>query len=266
VLTSTATIEVERRWHRWIERRTARWDSGHIVNSRALAEHVERAFAVPRERIHVVPMALERFPTRVDRAAARRQFEIGDDEFAVLWAGRFDPVKRMDLILDVARGLASGPFRFLLAGDGPIRAEIEASLAARPAPAALLGWMDDLSPVLSAADAFLFPSLTEGTPNAVLQAMAAGVPVVGSDIPALRELAGDEGRIRLVSGSSSRVYADELRRLRDDASAREQLATQSQAWARENLDFSKLVAATIAVYERVLAASKPAQATSTRES
>src|SRR5262245_23746419 len=71
VVTSTATIEVERRWHRWIERRTAGWDRGHIVSSRALAEHVRTAFRVPAKRVHVVPMSLERFPQLVDRATAR---------------------------------------------------------------------------------------------------------------------------------------------------------------------------------------------------
>lgn len=255
VLTSTATIEVERRWHRWIERCTARWDRGHVVNSRALADHVASAFALPRERIHVVPAALERFPQPHDRRSARAGLGVGDAEFAVAWAGRFDPVKRLDLLLAMARQLAGEQVRFLLAGDGPLRGAIQ---AAAPPNVRLLGWLDDLSPLLAAADALVFPSQTEGTPNAVLQAMAAGVPILGSDIPSLRELAAGGDRLRLVPGASPEVWSAELRRLRDDPAERRRLGRAAAQWASESLDHDRLVSATIAVYRRAVQPCPPA--------
>lgn len=254
VVSSTATIEVERRWHLRLERWTARLDCGHIVNSAALAAHVREAFRIPPERIHVVPPFVDPWPTRVDRAAARRLLDLPPDTFVVLWAGRFDPVKRLDLLLDAAARLPEPDWRFVLAGDGPLRGAIEQRVARESQltqRVRIAGWLDDLSTALSAADVFAFPSLTEGTPNAVLTAMAAGVPVVGSAIPSLRELSDDDERLLLEAGDAA-AWARALSRLRADAALRAGIAERAARWAAENLSLDRTVAATIRVYERIL--------------
>jgi glycosyltransferase involved in cell wall biosynthesis len=254
VVSSTATIEVERRGHLRLERWTARLDRGQIVSSAALAQHVRTSFRVPAERIHVVPPFVDPWPTRVDRAAARRSLDLPPDAFVVLWAGRFDPVKRLDLLLDAAARLPAADWRFVLAGDGPLRSTIESRVAREPMLAQrvqLTGWLDDLSPALCAADVFAFPSLTEGTPNAVLAAMAAGLPVVGSAIPALHELSGAEERIMLVQDGAD-AWAQALAQMRSDDRLRKGFADRASTWAAANLSAARTVAATIEVYERVV--------------
>lgn len=257
VVTSTATIEIERRWHLAGERLTAGMDRGHIVNSQALAAHVAARFAVPRERIHVVPPLLDRVPRRIARGDARQQLSLPDDAFVAAWAGRFDPVKRLDIAIHCMELIVDAPCHLLLAGDGPARPQVEVFVQRSPARERvhLLGWQDDLGPVFSAADVFLFPSLTEGMPNAVLQAMVVGLPVVGSDIPALRELSGDEQRLLLIPGHAPEDYALTLENLRQDAGWRQTLGRRATEWARANLDPQKSVNATMAVYERVLRAT-----------
>ncbi len=254
VVTSTATIEVERRWHLIVERCTAGMDRGHIVNSRALAAHVTDAFQLSPEHIHVVPPLLSALPQCFDRGVARRGLGLPDDAFVVLWVGRFDPVKRLDIAIRCAEMLADVPCRLVLVGDGPARPLVEN--LARRSPVGerihLLGWHNDLGPALSAADAFLFPSLTEGMPNAVLQAMAFGLPIVGSDIPALRELAGENKRILLVGGHEADKYAAAMRHLREDAEVRRALGRRAAEWARAHLDPNEAVRATLSVYKRVL--------------
>jgi glycosyltransferase involved in cell wall biosynthesis len=86
----------------------------------------------------------------------------------------------------------------LLAGDGPARAALEADAAARRLPAGtvrFLGQLDRpaLSRVLLDADIFVQPSLTEGFPKASLDALAHGLPVIGSDVGAARALIGSAG-------------------------------------------------------------------------
>ena len=254
VVTSTATIEVERRWHLMVERCTASLDRGHIVNSRTLADHVARNFTVPRKRIHVVPPSIDAVPERIERDRARAQFGLPTDAFVVLWVGRFDPVKRLDIAIRCAELLAKQCCHLLLAGDGPARDRIEmiAQRSSARQSIHLLGWQSDLAPALSAADTFLFPSLTEGMPNAVLQAMAFGLPVVGSRIPALRELAGDEERILLVAENTADDFAARLLQLYEDPEIRRELGRRAANWARTNCDLRRTVQATLAVYERVL--------------
>lgn len=254
VVTSTATIEVERRWHRHLERLTARLDQGHIVNSPALADHVVRVFRVPPERVHVVPPSLAAWPREMDQATVRSALDIPPGEFVVAWVGRFDPVKRLDLLIRCAELVRDRPVRFLLAGDGPARGAVEKTLRQSSAQSVvrLLGWQDDVVPVLRAADVFLFPSRTEGMPNAVLEAMACGLPIVASALPALRELAGDGSRLRLVAGDRPQDFAAALRTLLADEAARRAIGDAAATWAAENLDPQATTAAVLRVYEHVL--------------
>jgi glycosyltransferase involved in cell wall biosynthesis len=254
VVSSTATIEVERRWHRVMERLTARMDAGHIVNSGVLGEHVIRAFHVPRERLHVVPPSLVEWPRELDRAAARAELRMPADEFVVAWVGRFDPVKRLDLLVRCAEMVRDQSVRFLLAGDGPARSSVERMLEGSSAQAKvrLLGWRDDVVPLLRAADLFVFPSRTEGMPNAVLEAMACGLPIVASDLPVLRELAGDGERLRLVASDDPQDYASAVDELQVNEAARRELGAGAAAWARRHLDSQGTTNAVLGVYEHIL--------------
>jgi glycosyltransferase involved in cell wall biosynthesis len=254
VIGSTATIEVERRWHRWAELLTARVDRRHIVTSVALADHVARAFLLPRRRIRIVPPALDPPAQRVDRAAARAALGVLPQEFVVLWAGRFDPVKRVDLVIRCAEIMSVVPSRFLIAGDGPDRLRVEQAvrLGSAAGRVHLLGWRDDLDPLFAAADCLLFPSRTEGMPNVVLQAMAAGLPVVASDIPALRDLSAGGRRLVLVAGDEPQPFARALLDLREHPAERTALARAAANWAAANLDPQRTLTALTRVYRQTL--------------
>jgi glycosyltransferase involved in cell wall biosynthesis len=254
VVSSTATIEVERRWHRWLELATGRMDRGHIVGSVSVAEHVVRAFWLPRRHVRIVPPSLDPWPRQIPRAEARAALGALDSEFVVAWVGRFDRVKRLDLLIRCAEIMTAVPARFVLVGDGPERVAVEQMLRLSNAARIvhLLGWRTEVGPVLSAADAFLFPSLTEGMPNAVLEALACGVPVVGADLPVLRELGGNGERIRLVRGNEPREYAEALMKLREDEAGRLALGRRGAEWARAHLDPAATVAATLRVYRAIL--------------
>ncbi|MBI5865660.1 MAG: glycosyltransferase [Planctomycetes bacterium] len=261
VVSSTATIEVERAWHAWAERWTATWDRGHLVNCAALADHVRSRFRVPNSRIFTIPPCVDPWPTAIPRDQARKTLGLPNDAFVTFWAGRFDPVKRVDWLVDCAAQTTSSRWVVLLAGDGAQREAIQRriqreNLATR---VRLTGWLEDLSAALSAADVFAFPSLTEGMPGAVLTAMAAGVPVAASDIPAHRELAGDAGRIHLVSGDQ-RAWLSALQQLEVDAGRRATLADAARAWAAANLDPARTTAETISAYRKALRPPEPAGA------
>lgn len=253
VVTSTATVEVEKHWHRWIERITHRLSAAHIVNSAALADHVRRDLRIPSQRIRVIPAFLD--PADIPpRDAARARFGVAEHEFVVAWVGRFDAIKRLDVVIRCAEIMSDRPCRFLLAGDGPDRASVERLIRTGSAGrrVTLLGWVENPYEVLAAADAFVFPSRTEGRPNAVMQAMRAGLPIVASDIAAHRELAGDPARLIVISGDAPADYARMLTQLMDDTMARAALASRAREFATRTFDPETAIRELISIYQDVL--------------
>lgn len=278
VITSTATIERQQAWHVLAERLTHHFSSAHLVNSAVLAEEVRRRFGAPMNKIRIVPPFLDRVELP-DRTQLRAQYELAEHEFVVAWLGRLDAVKRVDLVIRCAEILSDRPCRFLIAGDGPQREAVERTIRTSSAArrVRLLGWVDRPYDVLCAADAFLFPSLTEGQPNALMQAMRAGLPIVASDIPAHRELAGlrpaapaemphrpivgdpaeQAARMILIPGDEPAEYAGVLARLIEDASLRTMLGRQAMDYALRAFDPDAAIDALLAVY-REFAASRSA--------
>jgi starch synthase (maltosyl-transferring) len=254
VIGSTATIEVERRWHLRAERLTARVDRMHIVNSVAVAEHVRRVFGLPASKIAIVPPSVEPIAERPTREAAREALGIPEHEFVVLWVGRIDPVKRLEIVVRCAEIMSAAPSRFLVAGDGPARDELERAvrLSSAARRVHLLGWRDDTPRLMAAADALMFPSLTEGMPNAVLEALAAGLPVVASDIPSLRELANDGAPLVLAKNDEPIAFAGALRSLADDPAGRSERGRLAAEWAEERPGPARTNRAVLSAYRRVL--------------
>lgn len=198
IITSTATIEIERRWHLWLEALTGGISDLHLVNSSAVADHVVRDLGFRSSHVVVWPNGLDISAIDETPPADRAEFGIGDAEKLVVWAGRFDRVKDLPTWLrSIDRVRRVLPVRGLLIGDGAERPRIQRTVREMglESVVVLAGWRGDVVSWLKAADVLLFPSRTEGSPNTILEAMACECPVVASDIPACRSLLvpGDEG-------------------------------------------------------------------------
>jgi glycosyltransferase involved in cell wall biosynthesis len=168
-----------------LARRFARWTSGVAATSEELAARIRAAS--PGIPVHVIANGLRigGRPGAAERGAARAALGIPEEALVVAFLGRLSPEKAPEVLLRAARGTGS---LVLLAGDGPCRAALEAEAAGTGTR--LLGFVADVGPVLAAADVLALPSRTEGLPMAVLEAMAAGVPVVASAVGSLPEVLG----------------------------------------------------------------------------
>lgn len=122
----------------------------------------------------------------------KREFDIPSGYKTVVHVGRFTPQKNHSKVVNVAQSYLA-EYRetcFILAGRGPLRNEIEASVKAKGLASnfRFVGSRPDIPRIMKSADAFLFPSAWEGLGVVVVEAVAAGLPMVVSDLPAIREI------------------------------------------------------------------------------
>lgn len=255
VITSTVTIEMERRWHRAIESLSCSLSDLHIANSQAVADHLRLDLGFPSQQIVVVPNAVD-FDA-MDRVAPVPKSSLGVPENAALivWAGRMDPVKNLEVWIDVVTTLATeAPVHGLLLGDGPERPRIRALIENRRASQCitLAGWREDVAGVLKSADLFLFPSRTEGSPNALLEALCCGCPVVTGDAPACAELIRAAGTGRLCHHDDTQTFIEHARHLLADRETARREAQAAARTLRARHNFTAVLAAWRAVYDRFL--------------
>jgi len=153
----------------------------------------------------------------------------------VLFLSRLERAKGVfDFVEAVARlGTEGAGARFVIGGEGPERAPLERELARLQleGQASLPGWLKGPQKLaaLAAADLFVFPSHVEGFPNTLLEAMAAGLPVVASDVGAVRELVTDGETGLLVPAGRSDALAAAMARLIREPALRQRLGAAARA-------------------------------------
>jgi glycosyltransferase involved in cell wall biosynthesis len=260
VVTSHGTdlnLTVRSRALRWLARRVALGADACLGVSHAMVERF-LALGVPAERVRYVPLGVEAGGPE-GPAPARA----GGGPFAVWYVGGLTRNKSVETLVRAHAELARRGRRATLTvvGSGPeepalraLASELGLGDAVRfpgPKPPA------EIPALLAGADALVLPSRTEGRGLVLLEAMAAGVPVVASDIPGPREivLEGETG-LRFPAGDASRL-ADALERLLSDEALRARLVRGGRALiAREGLTTAASAERHLEVYRAVLAGAR----------
>jgi glycosyltransferase involved in cell wall biosynthesis len=213
---------VKREILRWVDNLSARCAGVRFVAcSNFVAKSGREALGIPRARIQVIYNSLR--PAQVVSTAeaasrVRQELRLSSDAFVYANVGRLSPEKdHTTLFQAFARVAAAEPSAYLiLVGGGPLEASLRAlvdelELATR---VRFLGVRDDVGSCLGAADAFVFPSLFEGQPVALLEAMFKGLPCVASRIPATLEVMEGAGLL-VPPGSADELAAGMLQLLRN---------------------------------------------------
>ena len=228
--------------------------SSHIIAvSQAVKRHLVGQGVAP-EKISVVyngiPMpALSDLPSPAEAKAAlgipRSAPVYGTVSRAHLNKGIQFALRAMPAILR-----AQPEARYVFLGDGKHLAELktEASSLGLGERAIFLGFRDQVYPVLRAMDIFVFPSLMEAMGISAVEAMAAGVPVVASDVGGIPEVIGDGLGVLVPAGNTDRI-AEECVRLFADAELRSGLAHAARESALDRFTTRKSAEGVLAVYE-----------------
>ena len=164
------------------------------------------------------------------------------DVLSVICVARLSPEKRHTVLLKAVRRLANTglEFRVLLVGDGPLRAVLQkqAKDLRLDAFVRFLGMRDDVADLLRSADIFVLPSATEGLPMTVIEAMAAGLPVVVTTVGGVPELVEDGETGLLIPPDCAEPLAEALGRLLKDAELRCHMGKAARRVAVERFELS----------------------------
>jgi glycosyltransferase involved in cell wall biosynthesis len=236
----------------------ARRASSVVAVSDAAAAHLAQATALRTDRIAVVPNGVPVPGGSAD--AGRRALGLGQGQRLVLATGSLYRVKGHSVLLEaVARLRAEGkwPGDWIVAIAGRKGGE-EAGLRLRAtdpllAPVVrILGHRDDVPDLLAAAELYAMPSLSEGMPLALLEAMHAGLAIVASRVGGMPEAVRHEREALLVPPSDPERLAEALERLLTDQDLRHRLGRAAKERARAKYSADVMTAAYETLYRRAI--------------
>ena len=219
---------------------------GHVIApSQAMADFMlEHGF--PPRLVHVIPYGIE--PASVD--GTKR----ADDVLVAGVAANLEYWKGIDVLLEAAR-LARAPLRLEIYGVGALRNELEAQARAAGVDARFHGFVTDMREPLAGLDVLVQPSRADNLPLAILEAMAAGLPVVGTRVGGIPELVADGETGLVVEPENPTALAAALDSLASSPARRAELGEAGRARAAELFSPEVVARRTVALYRELCGSS-----------
>lgn len=251
IVSGIRVAERQARWHVWLDRWTNQLVNHNVCVSQGVADFSIQETRLPANKVSVIPNGVD-FDTYAQATPADLS-EFGFDQQCpvIITVGRLEEQKGIpDLLHAVAIVVQRRPdCQFLIVGEGTDRAVLEA-LAAKLSLGdfvRFLGHRSDVPRLLRASSLFVLTSLWEGMPNAVLEAMAAGLAVVATDVEGTREVIDSERSGLLVPPANPEEVAKAMLRVLNDPALASELAHNSQTTALKTFTNFAMVGA----YERL---------------
>lgn len=191
VVSGVRVLEADAPWRMRLDRWTNRLVTHNVCVSRRIAARYAQ-LGFDERKLSVIPNGVDVDTLRHASPADLSEFGIPGEARVLLAVGRLHPQKGFDVLIDaVAPLLAELPdLQLVIVGEGPERAALQhqAGAVAAADRIHLLGWREDVPELMQASTLFVLASRWEGMPNVILEAMAAGLPVVSTDVEGVDEL------------------------------------------------------------------------------
>ncbi len=232
----------------------------------------------PAHKFHVIPLGfdLDRFNT--DQPVKRKQFRtrygFAENEVVIGIIGRLVPVKNHDLFLEAfrkAKDKSGAPLRACIVGDGELRLHLadkckalhlSYSMPENENPSAdvvFTSWIKEVDIALAGLDILALSSLNEGTPVSLIEAQAAGKPIVSTRTGGIENVVIPDVTALLSAPNNMQALADNLYRLASDRQLRTALSAQGMKFVNERFNYKILVENTRKLYMELLERNKVAE-------
>ena len=226
IISSERTMRQEGKFRQLSNRYTASLSDRIVCVSVNVAKYTEQTIHLPPEKLVVIPNGVDRNDYRnlPSKAEARRLFQLPDSALIIGAIGRMHRVKGLNILLSAFAQLAElrGSVHLLFVGEGSVRQLLidQTHDFGLNSKVTFLAFQKDIPKLLPALDLFVSASLHEGMPNAVLEAMAAGLPVVATDVGGTPEVVQDGQTGFLVPPGEFEALAISIDKLLEDPDLR----------------------------------------------
>jgi sugar transferase (PEP-CTERM/EpsH1 system associated) len=258
IITSERTMGQEGRVRRWLNHSTIRLADRVVCVSQGVANFAIETIRLPANKIVVIRngIALEQFVNLPTQPEARANYHFPDGALIIGAIGRPRAVKGYPILVEAFVRLAqTHPSTHLVfVGDGPERPKLveQARGAGLSDRVTFIADQPDVPGLLPALDILALPSLFEGMPNVVIEAMAAGLPVVATAVGGTPEVVIDGETGLLVPPSDPEALANALSKLLREPDLRQRMGQSGRQRAFEQFNILHTVQQTQALYESLI--------------
>jgi glycosyltransferase involved in cell wall biosynthesis len=254
--TDEATVRKRRRV--WARRVLLQRVHTTVVNSQSLRRIAVAEFGLPDEKVTLIRNGIDitRFSPGRD-GELRERFGAGADTLVFGFIGRHRAEKNLEMMIRAFIAAGINDAKLVLVGDGPCRAGAEA-LAKRMATGGQIlftGEVDDAAAYLRAFDVFVICSVTEQTPNALLEAMACGLPAIGTRVGDIPDILDAEDPPAIVESNDVAGLSAAIRMLAKSPELRTELGSNNRNRCAERYSLDRMVAEFTALYDAALSAA-----------
>jgi glycosyltransferase involved in cell wall biosynthesis len=255
-----------------IERYLARKSSGIIAISDIQKQELGSIYKIcPEEKIRVIPLGLDldKFQQNKEekRASFRTNYLIEEDEIAIGIIGRIVPVKNHSLfVAAIARMIPASnhKLRFIIIGDGDMRSQTEQELKLagidyayfpeeqRAAQAICTSWQTEMDYVLAGLDIVALTSHNEGTPVSLIEAQAAGKPVVSTNVGGVADAVVHQQTGVITPPGNIEAFCEGLLQLSENEIKRQDFGIAGQHYVKERYSYQRLVRDMSEYYEKLM--------------
>ncbi len=241
------------------------------ISEKQKEELVEEHKICKSDKVRVIPLGfdLSKFQANIfeKRNCFRKKYHVDDDELVITIIGRLVPVKNHQLFLEGIKYVSertTKKIRAFIVGDGECRNRIESKARELEIPfvdssksektvlLTFTSWIKEIDVVLSGSDILTLTSFNEGTPVSLIEAQAANVPIVSTNVGGIENIVIPQITALLCENNNKKDYSEQLLFLVENDSLRSEMSKNGWGHVQEKFHYTRLVSNVEALYKKLL--------------